>query len=81
MLQKKVPHPRLTREHRFDVPGHYSVEHRVKQHEGDGGGQVVVVPLQGAGQQVGPLDAHPLLLEQGKVLTAKTKRHRRQQTL
>ena len=73
--------PWLTREYGFDVPCHYSIENGVKQHEADRGGEVVAVFLQRAGQQVGPLDSHSLLLKQGKVLTAKTKRYRRQQTL
>ena len=77
---KKVDQ-RLTREHSFNVPGHYSIEHGVKQHEADGCGQVVAVLLQRAGQKVGPLDAHPLLLKQGKILTAKTESHWREQTL
>lgn len=72
---------RLTREHSFEVPGHYSIEHGVEQHEADGGRQIVAVLLQRAGQKVRPLDAHPLLLKQGKILTAKTKSHRREQTL
>lgn len=71
----------LTREDSLDVPGHDPVEEGVKQHETDGGGEGVAVLFQGAGQQVGPLDTHSLLLKQGKVLTAEPKRHRGQQAL
>lgn len=71
----------LTREDSLDVPGHDPVEEGIKQHETDGGGEGVAVLLQGAGQQVGPLDTHSLLLKQGKVLTAEPKRHRGQQAL
>lgn len=71
----------LTREDSLDVPGHDPVEEGVKQHETDGGGEGVAILLQGAGQQVGPLDSHSLLLKQGKVLTAEPKRHWGQQAL
>lgn len=71
----------LTREDGLNVPGHDAIEEGVKVHEEYGGGEAEVVLLHGAGEQVAPLDAHPLLLEQGKVLTAKAKRHRGQQAL
>lgn len=48
MIEKYCP--RLTREDGFDVPGHHAIEHGVEQHEADGGGQVVAVFLQRAGQ-------------------------------
>lgn len=40
----------LTGEDGLDVPGHDPVEDGVQQHEADGGGEVVAVLLQGAGQ-------------------------------
>lgn len=79
MIEKYCP--RLTREDGFDVPGHHAIEHGVEQHEADGGGQVVAVFLQRAGQQVGPLDAHTLLLKQGKVFTTEPKSHGGEKTL
>lgn len=40
----------LTREDGLEVPGHHSIEHGVEQHEANGGGQVVAIFLQRAGQ-------------------------------
>lgn len=71
----------ITWEDSLDIPRHDGVQHGIYQHERDGGSEAVVVLLHGAGQQVVPLNAHSLLLEQRKVLTAKTERHWRQQAL
>lgn len=71
----------LTWKHSFNVPGHDGVQHRVEEHERDGSGEIVAVLLHGAGEQITPLYAHTLLLEQSKVLAAKAERHRRQEAL
>ncbi len=80
MSNVHVQKPR-TWKHSFNVPGHEGVEHRIEEHERDGRGEIVAVLLHGAGEQVTPLDAHTLLLEQSKVLTAEAERHRREEAL
>lgn len=70
-----------TWEDSLDVPRHHPIEEGVKQHHGDRGGKVEAIFLQGALKEVVPLHPNALLLEKGKVLTAKPKGHRRQQAL
>lgn len=65
----------------LDVPCHHTIEEGVKQHHGDGSGEIEAIFLHRALKEVVPLHPNTLLLKKSKVLTAKSKSHRREQAL
>ena len=71
----------LTREDVVQVPGQHGVQQRVQAHHSNGGQEGELVPLQGAGAHVVPLQAQALLLIAGQVLCAQAKRHLGQKAL
>lgn len=70
-----------TWEDTLEVPGGQAIEDSVQQQQPHGRSEAVRVSWHGAGTQVVPLDAHPLLLVEGEVIAAEAKGHRGQQAL
>ena len=71
----------LTREDVVQVPGQHGIQQRVQAHHSYGGQEGELVPLQGAGAHVVPLQAQALLLIAGQVLCAQAERHLGQKAL